>query len=62
MTTSTTVHYHDDGFYAHPGTSCQSCEDDTSNVNTGGEWCLHCGSDTCEHAIAHNAAYGKAAQ
>jgi hypothetical protein len=26
-----------------------------------GEWCLHCGSDTCEHATRHNAAYGKAA-
>lgn len=25
---------------------------------TKGEWCLHCGSDTCEHATAHNAAYG----
>jgi predicted RNase H-like HicB family nuclease len=26
------------------------------------EWCLHCGSDTCEHATQHNTAYGKAAQ
>ena len=22
------------------------------------EWCLHCGSDTCQHATQHNAAYG----
>ena len=22
------------------------------------EWCLHCGSDTCEHAVRHNSAYG----
>jgi hypothetical protein len=25
------------------------------------EWCLHCGSDTCEHATQHNAAYGRTA-
>jgi hypothetical protein len=23
------------------------------------EWCLHCGSNTCEHATKHNAAYGR---
>jgi len=25
------------------------------------EWCLHCGTDTCEHAAQHNAALGKEA-
>jgi hypothetical protein len=28
MTTSTAVHYHLDGYIAHPGTSCRSCEDE----------------------------------
>lgn len=22
------------------------------------EWCLHCGTDDCEHAARHNRAYG----
>lgn len=32
------------------------------NVVRTGEWCLHCGSDTCEHAVRHNTAYGRSAQ
>lgn len=44
----------------HEGLDFYSLVEYTHPINEP-EWCLHCGSDTCEHALRHNAAYGRAA-
>jgi hypothetical protein len=42
-----------------PWDSCYGCgQREFALIHNEPEWCLHCGSYTCEHADRHNAAYG----